>query len=277
MKYLYITGILLLLISKVAGAQMSSGAPAALFIEPYPLLITEHKTTNLVFPAAIKSVDRGSADVLVQKAKGVEHMLLLKARRAGFRETNLSVVTDDGILYSFLLNYSGHPPQLNVVFRGEASSNSTAQGPVKKDRPVSAIAQSIAGKQNMRPGGRVRKMGMELRLNGLFIEEDVLYFRLALQNRSNVRFDTDLLSFYMGSRKKGKRKAAQELELKPLYIFGDTKTIRGRSTNTVVVAFSKFTLPERKYLSIQLSEKSGGRHMQLKVPGRAMLGAQLIH
>lgn len=277
MKPICVVGIVLMLISQVAGAQITAGAPAILFIEPYPLLITENKTTNLVFPTAIKSVDRGSADVLVQKAKGMEHMLLLKAGRASFEETNLSVVTDDGQLYSFLLNYSGNPPQLNLVFKGDVRRNSTVQGSIKENRPVSAIAESLAGRQPIQHGGRVRKMGMELRLNGLFIEEDVLYFRLALQNRSNVRFDTDLLSFYIGDRKKGKRAAAQELELKPLYIYGDTMTIHGRSTNTIVVAFSKFTLPERKYLSLQLTEKSGGRHMHLRVPGGAVLGAQLIH
>ena len=277
MKYLYVIGILLILISQVAGAQLTSGASVTIFIEPYPLLITESKTTNLIFPAAIKSVDRGSADILVQKAKGIEHMLLLKARRSGFGETNLSVVTEDGKLYSFLLNYSDNPPQLNVVFKSDVNSSTTTHGSVEKNRSISAIAESIAGRQEIQYGGRVRKMGMELRLNGLFIEEDILYFRLAIQNRSNVRFDTDLLSFFIRDRKKVKREVAQELALRPLYIYGDTMVIQGRSTNTVVVAFSKFTLPERKYLSIQLSESSGGRHMHLKVPGRAVLGAQLIH
>lgn len=277
MKHLYVIGILLFLISQVAGAQLTSGASVTIFIEPYPLLITESKTTNLIFPAAIKSVDRGSADILVQKAKGIEHMLLLKARRSGFGETNLSVVTEDGKLYSFLLNYSDNPPQLNVVFKSDVNSSTTTHGSVEKNISISAIAESIAGRQEIQYGGRVRKMGMELRLNGLFIEEDILYFRLAIQNRSNVRFDTDLLSFFIRDRKKVKREVAQELALRPLYIYGDTMVIQGRSTNTVVVAFSKFTLPERKYLSIQLSESSGGRHMHLKVPGRAVLGAQLIH
>ena len=45
-------------------------------IESSDLQIGYSKTTSIVFPYAIKSVDRGSEDVLVQKAKGVENILL---------------------------------------------------------------------------------------------------------------------------------------------------------------------------------------------------------
>ena len=48
-------------------------------IEPYSLQIGINKTTNLIFPYEIKSVDRGSRDVLVQKAKGIENVLQVKA------------------------------------------------------------------------------------------------------------------------------------------------------------------------------------------------------
>ena len=273
-----ITGIVFLLISTMAGAQKTAGVSAKYFIEPYPLKITDNKTTNLVFPAAIRSVDRGSADVLTQKAKGVEHILLLKAGRAGFQETNLSVVTADGKLYSFLLNYCRNPHQLNVVLADEvdASRGGAGQGAVKIHRSIPATAESIAGRQSMRQGSRVRKQGMELCLNGLYIDEDILYFRLSIQNRSNVRFDPDLFSFSIRDRKRAKRTAEQEVALTPLYVYGDTTAIGGSATHTLVVALPKFTLPARKFLSIRLTENNGGRHMNLKVPGRAVLGAQLF-
>ncbi|MBO9587038.1 MAG: DUF4138 domain-containing protein, partial [Flavobacterium sp.] len=63
------------------------------------------KTTSIVFPYAIKSIDKGSADVLVQKAKGVENILLVKAAKQHFIQTNLTAVTADSRLYVFVLNY----------------------------------------------------------------------------------------------------------------------------------------------------------------------------
>lgn len=46
----------------------------------------------------LKSVDRGSKDVLAQKAKGVESILQVKAAKTNFDETNLTVINADGKL-----------------------------------------------------------------------------------------------------------------------------------------------------------------------------------
>ena len=73
------TVLLLLFISGTSFSQSSASGFSVSIIKPYPLTIAVNKTTNLIFPYAIKSVDRGSADVLAQKAKGVENILLVKA------------------------------------------------------------------------------------------------------------------------------------------------------------------------------------------------------
>ena len=53
-------------------------------IEPFHLNITYSKTTHLLFPFAIISIDRGSKDILAQKAKGVENVLQIKAAKPDF-------------------------------------------------------------------------------------------------------------------------------------------------------------------------------------------------
>ena len=65
-------------------------------IAPYRIEIGYVKTSNLIFPSAIKSVDRGSSWVLAQKAPGVENILQIKAAQPNFKETNVTVVTADG-------------------------------------------------------------------------------------------------------------------------------------------------------------------------------------
>src|SRR3954454_18344150 len=98
----YLTVCILALI-QLSGNSQTLSSPS--FIEPYPLEITFNKTTNIVFPFAIKSVDRGSANILVQKAGSVDTILQVKAGKEDFPETNLSVITTDGTLYSFLVHY----------------------------------------------------------------------------------------------------------------------------------------------------------------------------
>src|ERR1700753_4002658 len=67
--------------------------------------VTGHKMTNLVFPVDIAAGVRVSRDVLVQKVKGVENVIELKALKRDFTTTNLSVYGKDGRLYSFVLRY----------------------------------------------------------------------------------------------------------------------------------------------------------------------------
>src|SRR4051812_19268921 len=82
-------------------------------ITPYKVSISYDKTSNLIFPFAIKSVDIGSAAVLAQKAQGVENILQLKAGEQYFKETNVTVITVDGHFYSFIVNFNAEPSILN--------------------------------------------------------------------------------------------------------------------------------------------------------------------
>src|ERR1700744_3264691 len=63
------------------------------------------KMTNLVFPVALETGVKVSRDVLVQRPRGVDNVIELKAVRRNFAPTNLSVFGKDGRLYSFELRY----------------------------------------------------------------------------------------------------------------------------------------------------------------------------
>lgn len=268
--------IALLIIS--AGAQAQSMVPPfeTVNIEPLHLAITYHKTTHLVFPYAVKSVDRGSRDVLVQKAKGVENILQVKAGTKGFEETNLTVITADGQLYSFLLDYSREPITINL----EVGKYRQLNTPVARfsdagdnEAIVRDVAEQVAVKKTSIRKIKDRRYEMGLRLTGLYIQEDVLYFQLELENNSNIHYDIEQFRMYIRDKKKAKRTASQELEQLPLRVTGNAKVIRGKSLQTVVFTVPKFTIPDKKYLSIELLERNGGRHLGLKVNNKAIVKA----
>ena len=84
-------------------------------IPPYALEVTFTKTVHIIFPAAIRYVDLGSIDVMAAKADGAENVLRVKAATQGFRrETNLSVITEDGSYYTFNVKYADEPIKLSV-------------------------------------------------------------------------------------------------------------------------------------------------------------------
>jgi hypothetical protein len=83
-------------------------------ITPQQIGIAYNKTTNIIFPYAIKSVDRGSDEILIQVAREVENILQVKAAVDFFTPTNLTVITAEGALYSFMLYSDESPAVLNV-------------------------------------------------------------------------------------------------------------------------------------------------------------------
>lgn len=231
-------------------------------IQPQHLAIAYTKTTNIIFPYAIKSIDRGSKEVLAQKAGGVENILQLKAGNKDFEETNLTVITADGELHSFILNYSNDPSILNFTIGKTAYDQVTVQfSPENRNEvEIATYAAVVANAPYKNKTIIDRKFGISFQLIGLFIKEDVMYFRIKLENRSNINYDVDQLRFFIRDRKKSKRTATQEVEIVPLHINNMVITVAGQSEHTLVYALPKFTIPDKKHLVVQLMEKNGGRH-----------------
>lgn len=272
-----IVGILLLVLSEQLFAQ-NDMEPKVTVIKPYVLPITFYKTTNLIFPYAIKSVDRGSKDILVQKAKGVENILQVKAGKLGFDQTNLTVITADGKLYSYVLNYSDTLTVLNIRFDNASADHPEAffSNTSINEAQVKADADTVAIAKETLHGIKDKRYGMKMKLSGLYIKDDVLFLRLTLQNHTNINYDIDQLRFYLRDERKAKRTATQELEISPLYAKRDTAVIVGGSEEVFVYALPKFTIPDKKYLAIELMEKSGGRHLKLSVHNRTIVRAKLL-
>ena len=273
----WITGIFLFLTSISAFSQNANPVNTS-SIEAYPLAITRNKTTSLVFPYAIKSVDRGSQSVLVQKAKGVENILQIKAGKEGFEETNLTVITTEGKLYCFLLNYAPQPSVLNLTF---GTMNPTVKDAFfssgdPNEGEIKAYSNVVANERKKVHGIKDKKYGMRFRLDGLFIRDNVMYYRVKMKNQSNINYDIDQLRFFIRDRKKAKRTATQEIEIKPLYVQNDAPTIKGQSEHSFVFALPKFTIPDQKYLAVQLMEKNGGRHLEMDINNKVLVRSTVL-
>lgn len=242
------------------------------------LSIAYSKTTNLVFPFAIKSVDKGSPDILVQKAKGLENILQVKAAQKGFFQTNLTVVTADGNLYSFVLDYDEDSPQLNLTLNetkpgGQEIYFSDA---IINDQDIAEYSKlALYDKKKLR-GQKENKYDIDFRLNGIFIRDEVMYYRIKITNHSKINYEIDQLRFYIRDNKKIKRTASQEIEITPIYILNDIDKIDSKTENIFVFALPKFTIPEKKYLAIQLMEKNGGRHLEEHVKSTKLLKVTVL-
>jgi conjugative transposon TraN protein len=269
----WITGIILFM-GVFANAQNNIKQSA--IIQPQLLEATFSKTVNLIYPYAIKSVDKGSKDLLVQVAKGVENILQVKAAVQGFMETNLTVITADGKLYSYVVSYTEKPSLLNIKVDPTPGYPSVdARFSVTNDNEASIqdYAQQVALKKPVLKKIKDDKFDVAMNLDGIYIHDQKLFFQFTLSNNSNLSYDIDQLRFYIRDQKRSKRTASQEAELQPEQLTGNAQIIRGQSRQTIVVTLSKFTIPDKKYLTIQLMEKNGGRNLELHIKNKLLIKA----
>lgn len=224
------------------------------------LEISTDKTTSLIFPYGIKHVDRGSKDVLVQAVKEADNILLVKAACKDFRKTNLSIVTNDGSVYSFAICYGDTTVW---VYRFPAQMKAS----------ISTYANSILDNPKTMKGVRDASWGMLARVSGIYIKDDVIYYQLDLLNQGAIDYDINFLRFYIKDKNKAKRTAIQENEITPLYICGNASQVKANSHNCIVVALDKFTIPNAKYLGIEITERNGGRNLSMKVGNKKIIRA----
>ncbi len=225
------------------------------------LFITTDKTTSLVFPFAIRHVDRGTQAVLAQQVNESPTILLVKAAEKDFTETNLSVVTEDGSVYSFIVCYKSNPSTWVIYL------------PENKTKTVSSYANGILDNQKTIKGIKDRMYNMKAFVKGIYIKDNVIYYQLQIENNGPVDYDIDLLRFFIKDKKKSRRTAVQENEQKPLYIAGNISKVKARESSVIVVALDKFTIPDKKYLAVQMMEKNGGRHFLLKINNKKIMQA----
>ncbi|QJB29929.1 conjugative transposon protein TraN [Chitinophaga oryzae] len=250
-------------------------------LTPLNLRVSFYKTTNLIFPYAVTSVDRGSRDLLVQKAKGVRNILQVKAGREYFSETNLSVVTEDGRFYSFVVQYDSFPSVLNLQF-GKKLDTDIYGGPIQLS------ADSLNAAEQHRTAELVRiskdrqwriadkKFSMRLRLNAIYIRNDLFYFQVGLKNSSAINYYPDQIKFSIRDKKVARRTAYQEKIIQPKLILGPGNVITANSEAALVFVLPKFTIPDKKHLYLYLTEKDGGRHLKIRIKNRQLVKAQAI-
>ncbi|MET6997871.1 conjugative transposon protein TraN [Chitinophaga defluvii] len=246
-------------------------------IEPTRLYVAYSKTSNIIFPFAISSVDRGSRDLMVQKAKGVKNILQVKAGKENFSETNLSIVTEDGKFYSFLVGYDSKPSILNLQF--SKYSQGTDDEPARLTRDtlnaadVERTADLVKISKTKRRGPHDKKFEIEAKLTSVYIKNDLFYFQVFLENKSSINYYIDQLKLSVRDRKVARRTASQEIDVVPRYITGNSTVVKARDKGGLVLAVPKFTIPDKKQLFLFLSEEDGGRNLKLKIKNRHLVNA----
>lgn len=267
-------------------------------VRSYYVELPFNKTVSVIFPTTIRSVDLGSRDIIADKASDVENVLKVKATRNGFNETNFSVITTDGKFWSFVANYNEQPTVLALnlaanTLTGETVSKSAGNVFINGSDPKGGIIQfsGVNATQSevvynctsiLKKGRDVRHLGMEANrmeatLRGVYVKDNVIYYKMNIQNKSNINYDIDYIRFFVVDKTVAKRTSLQEIEVLPFYVYNDAiKTIKGHMAVERVFAFQKFTIPDEKRILVMAGEVNGGRTLSFVINNEDIMNADKL-
>lgn len=275
------------LIASAGHAQEGKTISSAQSIASYRLEVTFNKTVHLIFPSAVKYVDLGSADIIAGKSDGVENVVRVKAAVEGFEEeTNFSVITQDGTFYSFEVVYTDEPEILNINMDQWKTAEKPSDGGggiqvtelgAEDPATIRKIMYTIY-QQNRRDVKHIgsREFGMQSLLRGIYVHKDLLFLHVSLTNSSNIPFDVDFIRFRIVDKKVARRTAQQETIIEPVRTYSNLTHIEGHSSGHMVYAFGKITIPDDKFLEVEIYEKDGSRHQRFHIENADLVDARII-
>lgn len=239
------------------------------------LPVTGRKMTNVIFPVNIATGVRVSRDVLVQKVRGVENVIELKALKRDFAPTNLAVYGNDGRLYSFVLHYVEDTTVLDYRVVDDLSRVAPAVRlsgwPVSPEQ-LRDDGERLASRRRFLHGGAVGD-GMRLALRGVYLRDSLLWVSLDLRDRTAMGVNAVSLRIYTEDRKRVKRTATQELDITPVYA-DRIGPLPGFGRRTMAVGLHPFVLGRGKRLVILVLDREGNRQVVLRVKGKVLMRAR---
>ncbi|RYZ81703.1 MAG: DUF4138 domain-containing protein, partial [Proteobacteria bacterium] len=121
----------------------------------------------------------------------------------------------------------------------------------------------------------VSNQKMQFTLTGLYLSNRLSWVALKASNQSLIPFEIEPIVVTVKDRKTRKREAMQEVVLPVLYQSNPT-VLPGKDSCVILIALHQFTLATSKSLNIRVTEKYGGRMVNLKVRHGLIVRARLI-
>lgn len=230
------------------------------------LAVSNIRTTSVVFPSTIVSVDRGSERIIVQKS--ITNILRVKADSVFTDTTSLTVITADGKLYAFLVHFESAPRNLAL--------NLSRREDVTIDTSLIALARLVVSLKNNLHGIRCSEGKVRLMVLGIYTTGEQVLCKLKIENTSSLSFEIGGLQVYSKDQQLGKRISSQERLVEPLLSFKPQTVVRPRSSQLVVIILPKPALNHSKSLRIDLGEREGERNLSLAIPNRYIINAVLL-
>jgi conjugative transposon TraN protein len=239
---------------------------------PESIGIGTKRQTHLLFPQPIVYVDIGDPIIYSQLAGNTRNIISIQAVADIFpvKETNITVITADREFYTYNISYSDSPASSYYVtprIEKEREQVILLENEFT-DGDRQEIRNKIASMKRRIYSLGENKEGILFSVANIFIHENLILFRCEVKNTSSIPYHAEYMKFNIVDKKKQKLTASQELEQIPIFWEGYKASIKPGDVNVFSIGFETFTIPDDKFLRIELNEKNGGRHVRFDMQNK---------
>lgn len=253
--------------------------------------VSFYQMTVLVFESEIATngFDVGLPESIDVGVDG--KMLKIQALDNEWETSNLIVSTIDGNYYTFDLSYK---ETVSAYFHPISTSSSTYKGePISS--PQNSLNDALSKSSSdgyfqlhcdklLEVKGRYSYLGderkkVDLYLDGLFVDEEYFYFKLSLTNRTQIKYNVEVVSFTTKAKeRKGIGATSSTPEIQDIVYFHNEglNEIGAKATLSSIYVIDKISLDEDAELIIDIYESNGSRERSIRVQEKDIRTARNI-
>ena len=236
-----------------------------------------NSTVHIISPESINYVDISSPEVQGDLTdKKIFRLKTTPALKEGNSFT-VSIVTGSFLVVYRLKCISTPPDRETYVININPSEVLPLNNAHLSESDFYQLGVHALAKKRSVFNASAKDYGLKFRVNNIFVVDDYILFDLGLKNQTNLQLDLEKVNFKLRDKKIAKATVSQEVALVPVFRFypDDDKVIRKRWRNFYV--FKKFTFPDNKRLTIELTEKQiSGRKIKLDIKYNQVLAAETL-
>lgn len=243
------------------------------------------KTTHFICDERISDIVVSSESVIAEYAEKIENIVKAKALEMDFTEASMHLITQSGYIYTFIVKPEVSPQRLSVVLSSEAEVTQSSQAIFKSnsvnDDQMRKFAEKLTKEKPSMNDIGVIDLKMAFAMSGIYSFNDLIAFKIDVVNMGKIDYVIDFIKGYIKDKPNSKTMAVQEEELTPVYTYFSKKTdsqvLTAGESETIVLFFTRFTIPHKRILYFEMFERNGGRHLSFPVSSKEILKAKAIY
>ncbi len=241
------------------------------------LYANESQVVSLFFPRPIRQGITGKDQFVFSFNEQEENYFgLLQAQKG--EDSNLLVLTNDGMVYSYRLKYKKDLKTLNHFISEKASLGNEVFGKrtesldaaTKVSKPLAETPDFDKYQSNCRSflsnsrrtlNQSRKKYGIRLSMKDRAFRDGAFYYLMELDNGSSIPYNLKYLKFFNRDKSGLFSKSQQTMEISSIYRYKFPELVPAHSKQEFVIVLPKFSLNREKKIYVELNETNGERDL----------------